>query len=158
VPGEAWLTIDWRSIPGELESEIVSRLQAVADACLIEGATATISVPGQVRTCFTGFSMDISACNTPFITRSDDPVLQAAVKSLHPILGSSTKVGLWDFSTDGGHFDRAGATCIGFAPGDEGLAHTVDEHIPIAQIETALAAYEILAKDWASNIDAGLHI
>lgn len=152
VPGEVWLTIDWRNIPAEHESDVQLRLQKVAETCLIEGAEATVSIPVQARSCYTGLKMDIAACNTPFITRANDPSLIAAEQVLTTALGSPPTVGHWRFATDGGHFARKGATCIGFAPGDESLAHTVDEHIPIVQLETALNANEALALHWARMI------
>ena len=52
----------------------------------------------------------------------------------------------WDFATDGGHFSQAGMACVGFGPGDEHLAHTVQEHIPIAELETAMAGNAALAR------------
>jgi acetylornithine deacetylase/succinyl-diaminopimelate desuccinylase-like protein len=39
----------------------------------------------------------------------------------------------WNFATDGSHFSEAGMTVIGFAPGNEALAHPVNEHIELAQ-------------------------
>lgn len=152
VPGEVWLTIDWRNIPSEHESDVQHKLQKIANACLIEGGEATVSIPVQVRTCYTDLTMDIAACNTPFITRTSEPALIAAKQVLTTAMGTQPATGLWRFATDGGHFARKGATCIGFAPGDESLAHTVDEHIPIVQLETALNANSALALNWARRI------
>ncbi|MEZ4702191.1 MAG: M20/M25/M40 family metallo-hydrolase [Rhodothermales bacterium] len=155
VPSEAWLTIDWRNVPGESDDAVIARLQALADRCLIPGATATVSMPSTLRTSYTGYAVDQTASNGPFITRADDPALVAAQQVLGAALGSVPATGLWRFATDGGHFIRTSATLIGFGPGDEGLAHTVDEHIPIAQLATALDAYEALAERWTASIAGG---
>ena len=37
--------------------------------------------------------------------------------------------------------------------GDDRLAHTVDEHIPIADLAVALDAFEALAEHWTASID-----
>ncbi len=152
IPGQVWLTLDWRNVPNEHEDEVIRRLQALADACLIDGATARVSIPAKDRTCYTGYTETLPACNTPFITRTDAPALVAAEQVLDGAGIVRPPTGLWRFATDGGHFARAGQTCIGLGPGDETLAHTIDEHLPIAHLETALDAYEALARHWTPTI------
>ena len=154
VPGEVWMTLDWRNVPGESEHDVLAKLQPLVDESLIEGATATLSIPSQKRVCYTGFTMDVAACNDPFITRDTDPAITSASSILVNALGGPPVLNVWRFATDGGHFAREGATCIGFAPGDELLAHTVNEHIPIAQLKRALDGNEALATHWAQALKA----
>jgi acetylornithine deacetylase/succinyl-diaminopimelate desuccinylase-like protein len=45
--------------------------------------------------------------------------------------------------------------CIGFGPGDDLLAHTVKESIPIAQIQTALDCNEALGRQLGAALAAG---
>ena len=40
----------------------------------------------------------------------------------------------------GSHFSEAGMTVIGFAPGNEALAHTVNEHIELVGWQEAMVA------------------
>lgn len=148
IPGELWLTLDWRNIPGETENDICSVLQPVLDACVIEGTTGSISAPRYTRRSYTGLTMDIPASMPPFVTRENDPSFQAARDVLESLWEAPPNTGFWQFATDGGNFDAPGVTCIGFGPGDESLAHTIDEHIPIKQLNTALAANEALATRW----------
>jgi len=152
IPAEAWLTIDWRNVPGESDETVVARLQALADRCVIPGSKARIFIPSALRTSYTGYAVEQTACNGPFVTRADDPALRAAERVLGKAMGGVPTTGLWRFATDGGHFIKTGATLIGFGPGDDTLAHTVDEHLPIAQLATALDAYEALAEDWTSSL------
>ena len=154
IPGEVWLTLDWRNVPGEYEAEVLKKLQPLIEESLIEGAVAELSVPSRPRRCYTGFTMDISACNDPFVTRMNAPAAIAALSVLETALGSAPVMDFWRFATDGGHFARAGSTCIGFGPGDEMLAHTVNEHIPISQLKSALIGNEALARRWSSEIEA----
>ena len=148
VPGEVWLTLDWRNVPNESEEEVIEKLNRLAQQCLIPGASASVYIPTEERVCYTDFSMEIPACSNAFVTRSNDEILLTAENILADTFGTKPPVDLWRFATDGGHFIRAGAQCIGFAPGDDKLAHTVDEHIPISQIDQALDGYEALAREW----------
>ncbi len=150
IPGEIWLTCDWRRVPGESAGAARQKLQAILDASLIEGATGTVEVPSFRRTAYTGVAVQIEASNPPYILAADDPVVVAACRILEPVIGPSPSVGVWQFATDGGHFAEAGMACIGFGPGDELLAHTVNEHIAIEQLETALQANEMLARELAA--------
>ena len=148
IPGEVWLTLDWRSIPGESEEDILGILQPILDDCLDERTSGSVTMPRFLMTSYTGLSMEIPAGMDPFVTRETDPALLAAKGVLEALWSTPLQTGLWQFATDGGNFNAPGVTCIGFGPGDESLAHTVDEHIPIKQIEIALDANEALAKQW----------
>lgn len=151
IPGEVWLTLDWRNVPGETEADVLALLTPLLDKSLISGCQGVITMPVFNRTCYTGLTMDIPAGMAPFITRMDDPAMQSAIHVLEDLWKTPQETGIWQFATDGGNFTREGVTCIGFAPGDETLAHTVDEHIPIAQIARALEANEALARHWPQS-------
>lgn len=152
IPGEIWLTLDWRNIPDETEADILQQLQPLLEESLIPGTSGTVTVPTFPGTCYTGLTMEIPAGMAPFITREKDPAMISAIEVLESLWDKPQQTRLWQFATDGGNFSRPGVTCIGFAPGDETLAHTIDEHIQIAQIAEALDANEALARYWASTV------
>ena len=52
----------------------------------------------------------------------------------------------WEFATDGGHFAAAGAQPVGFAPGNEALAHTIEERIDLDELNQAVSINEQLAR------------
>jgi acetylornithine deacetylase/succinyl-diaminopimelate desuccinylase-like protein len=61
-------------------------------------------------------------------------------------LGFVPHVGKWDFSTDGVYTAGvAGIPTIGFGPGEERYAHTVDDQIRLKDIESAAKVYAELA-------------
>ena len=62
------------------------------------------------------------------------------------VLKTEQKSRVWQFATDGGHYAAAGMVPIGFGPGNEFLAHTVDEHIEIPALAEAMAVNEALAR------------
>lgn len=150
VPGEVWLTCDWRNVPGESGEDARRALQAVADRALVDldlpGASLEVTITPNRHRSFTGFAMDYPADNPAYVVPTTHPSLGAAKGALETALGREVPVGVWQFATDGGHFSQVGQTCIGFGPGDDLLAHTVQEHIAIADLEEALAGNEALAR------------
>ncbi len=151
IPGEAWLTCDWRNTAGESGEECRRRLEQLAQQCQISGTHAEGTSPVHERVSYNGFRGRIPADNPAFLLPLDHPALVAARKVLGEATGLEDEPVPWKFATDGGHFSAAGMTVIGYAPGEEHLAHTVDESIEIAQIEEALIGYRALVLDWPSR-------
>ncbi len=152
IPGEAWLTCDWRTVPGESAEDARRALQALVNRSLVEGATASVTVPTTTYTSYTGFSFDVPASHPAYLLPEDHPALVAARRVLAGVLPAAPPVETWRFATDGGHFAQEGLTVIGFGPGDEGLAHTVQESIAVEELEKALAGYAALAYEWPMHL------
>lgn len=155
IPGEAWLTCDWRNVPGETNEDVRAVLQNLADASCIDGATAKVYIPTHEFVSYSGLRMNMGANNPPYALPADHPVLVDAQRVLAEPLGAPPAIDTWGFATDGGHFTNAGLTVIGFGPGDESVVHTSHEYIEIAELEAALAAYAALAREWpAATLDS----
>ena len=164
VPGEVWLTCDWRNVPGESGEDARAALQVVADEALAEARAALPSGADAAAlsldviittvewTSFTGMVRDYAADNPAYIVRSDHPSLAASKATLDAVLQRDVPVSVWQFATDGGHFAEEGMICIGFAPGDDLLAHTIQESIGIAELEEGLAGNEALALNLDSRL------
>lgn len=60
-------------------------------------------------------------------------------------LARDVPVDIWRFATDGGHLAAEGIPCIGFGPGDEFMAHVIDERLALDQLLDATAGYMALA-------------
>jgi acetylornithine deacetylase/succinyl-diaminopimelate desuccinylase-like protein len=153
IPAEGWLTCDWRNVAEETGDDIRRVLQDLANDCLVEGARAEVQIPAVERESYTGYKAEIPADFPSFITPTDHPAIRGAREVLARAIGLDEPTGIWRFATDGGHFARAGMTVIGFGPGDETLAHTVQEHIEISALETAMAGNRALALEWASAVE-----
>ena len=93
----------------------------------------------------------IPASNPPYLLAADHPLVTSARDIAGEVLGEQPVVSVWEFATDGGHFAAAGLEPVGFGPGDEFLAHTVDEHLEIAALEKALAVNEAFARQLAER-------
>jgi len=158
VPGEVWLTCDWRNVPGETGEDARQKLQALADVALAESRAALgvgadadapaleVVITATERASFTGTTMNYAADNPAYIVPADHPSMIAAKEALDAALGEDVPVGVWQFATDGGHFALEGMTCVGFGPGNDLLAHTVDESIAISDLEKGLGGNEALAR------------
>lgn len=152
IPAEVWLTCDWRNVAGETAEEIRATLQNLAEECLIEGASVEVQIPVTSRESYTGFKAGVPADFPSFITPADHPAVTTAESVLGDAIGLKEPAGVWRFATDGGHFSQSGMTVIGYAPGEEALAHTVQEHIGISELEEAMAGNRALALDWAPAV------
>ena len=96
VPGEVWLTCDWRNVPGESGEDAREALQVVADRALAasrealgvpEGAgvpTLDVLITPVSRSSFTGLTIDYPADNPAYIVASDHPSLLAAKQAPRP--------------------------------------------------------------------------
>jgi acetylornithine deacetylase/succinyl-diaminopimelate desuccinylase-like protein len=148
TPGEVWLTCDCRTVPGETSSDLQEKLQALAERALSGDATATVEFTVSDHTTYTGLKRTIAAEHPAFLIPNDHPAVSTAVKVLSNAIGVREEPGVWRFATDGGHFASAGQTVIGFGPGDDRLAHTIEESIPISEMEEALIGNRVLALEW----------
>lgn len=138
IPGEIWLTCDWRHIPGESAEDAREMLERLLAKSLVDGAEGEIVIPTYRRRTYTGMELEMRGNNPAYVLPADHPALRAARRIVEPVLGTVDEVGLWRFATDSGHFSAAGMACVGFGPGDELLAHTVNEHLPLSQLATAI--------------------
>ena len=156
VPGEVWQTCDWRNIPGQSGEDARAMLQAVAARVLAENpahaeSEIDVMVPVIERRTYTGLERPIPGANPAYILPADHPAVVAAEDICREVLKEVRPTGVWQFATDGGHFAEAGMAPVGFGPGDEFLAHTVNEHIEISALEEAMAVNEALARNLAAE-------
>ncbi|MGB5400842.1 MAG: M20/M25/M40 family metallo-hydrolase [Thermoanaerobaculia bacterium] len=156
VPGEVWQTCDWRNIPGQSGEDARAMLQAVAARVLAENpahaeSEIDVVIPVIERRTYTGLERPIPGANPAYILPADHPAVVAAEDICREVLKEDRPTGVWQFATDGGHFAEAGMAPVGFGPGDEFLAHTVNEHIEISALEEAMAVNEALARNLAAE-------
>jgi succinyl-diaminopimelate desuccinylase len=81
-----------------------------------------------------------------FYTPPDSEVVQRAAAAIGAGMGRAPALISYRFATDGRHFAPYGLPIIGYAPGEEHLAHTVNESISIAKIAEGLRGYAELLR------------
>ena len=145
TPGEARLTLDWRSLPGQDATQIAQSLQQVLDSCLGPGAQGEVSVAINRLTTYTGRHEEVTAAFPAFVLPADHWLVTGAQRALSRALARTVPVGVWRFATDGGHLMAAGIPTVGFGPGDPTLVHTNRERIPTAALLQGLIGYLGLA-------------
>ena len=75
----------------------------------------------------------------------EHPLVRAGQDAVGALWGRREKAGKWDFSTNGNYWcGKAGIPCIGFGPGDEIFAHSMDEHVPLKDVVEATKFYALL--------------
>jgi succinyl-diaminopimelate desuccinylase len=148
TPGELWLTLDWRNVPGETAEDAQAKVNELLAASLTPGASGEVLLREEERVSFTGYSQRCHADMPAFILPAEHDAVQSAQQILSRTLEREVPVRLWRFATDGGHYARAGMTVVGFGPGDEAVIHTVNEHIDVREWEEAMRANAVLAREW----------
>lgn len=144
IPGQVYLTLDWRNVADESPDDIVNKVEHLAASIDDLEQDISVVVKSQEFTTYTGVVQTIPAIFPSYLLPEDNQFVHAAHQALVDTLGRDDGVDIWRFATDGGHLMTAGIPTVGFGPGDETLAHTNQERISLAQMEEAVVAYVAL--------------
>lgn len=94
---------------------------------------------------YTGFKFPLEKYFPPWLLEDSHPLAQAGLKSIRDLWGEDRPLGAWDFSTNGTYWaGKAGIPSIGFGPGDERTAHTIQENVPLDDMVSATEFYAYL--------------
>lgn len=141
TPSTLRLTLDWRNIPGEHPEQITAKLQALASQSREPGCQVEITVAVKELASYTGFRMRYPDEFPSFTTQADHQWLVQSRSVLEAVWSRQVDVGTWRFATDGGHFAAAGATVLGFGPGDDSVVHTEEERLPVEELVESAVGY-----------------
>jgi acetylornithine deacetylase/succinyl-diaminopimelate desuccinylase-like protein len=107
---------------------------------------ARVAVTDWRTTSYTGDERQVRSSFPAWVTPEDSPLVQATVRSVRETLGYRPRLGRWEFSTDGTYTAGvANIPTVGFGPGEERYAHTVDEQIQLNDVVNATRVYARLA-------------
>lgn len=143
VPGRADLTVDYRNVPGDEPEAVLARLQALdPEAVLSIPDERGVSENGEVAYTFPRIVPVYEAA-------TDHPDVETARATLKQVMadaGQSYGEDYWWFGTDAPHLAKttAGGVVIGFGPGEEELAHTTRESVPLGHLRLARLGYAAL--------------
>lgn len=124
VPDRCEIVLDRRFFPEETTEDLLAGLQAVLDAVGRD-------------------SPDFRAGITPLkrfpahMTDPQGPVVTAVRQARERRLGPLGALGSWYFGGEGAFLEQAGIPCVGFGPGDEHLAHTPRDVVPVSHLTDA---------------------
>jgi len=92
-----------------------------------------------------GVSNEVAA---GFYLAPDDPLVVRARAALGRGMGRDPVLTRYRFATDGRHFAPHGIPVVGFAPGEEEMAHVAGESIAIDQLAESLRGYAQLLREF----------
>ena len=149
IPDRVRVTLDWRVLPGWSEDRAVEEIRALLRERLprVDGVRVEV-LPGRVtHRAWTGWEDEHSNFTPGYLLDDRHPVVEAAAAALRQATGRAPAIRQWKFGTDGGHScGTHGIPTIGFAPGDEALAHTNRERLELAPARAAFDAYPALIR------------
>lgn len=145
IPAALTVHLDWRNAPAETSEQAQALLERLANESAEAGVRPEVRLRTWTARSYTGVEQPITFAMPGCRLEEDAPVWLAARRAVEHAVRRPVEVGLWRFATDGGRLDAAGVPCVGFGPGEEAMAHVVDERVSIDQMVEATAAYMGLA-------------
>ena len=137
VPGACSIHLDRRLTAGETKESALAEVKALRGA---QGAE--IEILAYDRPSYTGMSYPMEKYYPTWVIEETHPVTRAAVETYRALWEREPVVDKWTFSTNGvGSMGLMGVPTIGFGPGEEEVAHSVRERVPIQHLVEAAEFY-----------------
>ncbi len=146
IPHRATITLDRRLTLGETKEEAKQQVENLVKE---SGASARVEISRSTVTNYTGLGIEVENYYPAWVLKRDHPYLEGAIRTYKKLFNSDPQVDKWLFSTNATYI--AGIKdipCIGFGPGNDALAHTVDEYIPVEHLIKAAAFYAAIPLGW----------
>lgn len=145
VPNQFTIYIDRRITLSEQHDEVINQIKGLIPDYLQEEIIVEelfYDTPS-----YTGFVFPLQKYFPAWLQEESHPLVQAGLKSIRDLWGEDRPLGTWDFSTNGTYWaGKAGIPSIGFGPGDEVDAHTVQEKVLLDDVVKSAAFYAYLPK------------
>lgn len=93
---------------------------------------------------YTGFVLPVEKYYPAWALEESHPLVQAGQQTIRLLWNEERPTGKWSFSTNGTYWaGKAGIPSIGFGPGNEEFAHTVQEQVPLDEVVAATEFYAL---------------
>lgn len=143
LPDRCTFFIDRRLTLGETERKALAEIQSIIHT---EEVEADVQVTEYQATSYTGYGCRAKSIFPAWVMPEDNLLVQAAIRSVRDTLGYRPRLGCWGFSTDGTYTAGvANIPTVGFGPGEERYAHTVEEQVRLNDVVDAARVYARLA-------------
>ena len=143
VPDECTIFIDRRMTFGETQEGVIAQLAALIPA--EHQADFTIEPLFYDEPSYTGFVFPVDKYFPAWAIDAEHPLVQAGLAAAAQIGLPAHEAGKWNFSTNGIYWaGKAGIPSIGFGPGEEETAHTVNDSVLLEDVVKATEFYTIL--------------
>ena len=134
VPDRCTFSFGKRWTPGDSPERIRADLEAVI--------AATIGAEHAEIVRDAGFD---AIPRPPLDLAADHALVRALAETVETVSGRTARIGRFQAFTDAAVLQAAGTPAVVFGPGDLALAHTDDEHVPVAALSEAARIYARLA-------------
>jgi putative selenium metabolism hydrolase len=152
VPEEATLFIDRRLTFGEDKTEAVRQVEALIPA--EQRSHISVEELFYDEPSYTGFKYPVDKYFPAWALEDRHPLVQAGQDARRAIGLAEAETGKWNFSTNGIYWmGKAGIPSIGFGPGDEVTAHTMEDSVSLEDVVKATEFYALLPNILSSTIE-----
>jgi len=139
VPDEATVYLDRRLTNGEDKKLAVSQIKNLPS---VKKYNAKVEILNYEATSWTGLDVAQEKYFPTWVLPEEHKLVQSGIKAAEIALGKKPVVDKWVFSTNGvATAGRLKIPTIGFGPGNEIYAHTVNEQMPIDDLLKATVFY-----------------
>ena len=138
--------MDYRSVPGETNDQVIAQLNEIAARCAVPGITVEIQPAYIPISCYTGATGNGIMGEPPYSIDEDSETVTVAKAALENVFGRTIKTKPWAFATDSGHFSQLGIHVLGFSPAEIKKCHTVEDNIQLDMLKEGIAGNLALAK------------
>jgi putative selenium metabolism hydrolase len=143
VPDEATIFIDRRLTFGEDKNAAIEQVRSLIPPA--DRATVTVEELFYDEPSYTGFVFPVDKYFPAWAYADDHPLVQAGQQARQLIGLPDAPTGKWNFSTNGIYWaGKAQIPAIGFGPGDEVTAHTVNDSVSLDEVVKATEFYALL--------------
>jgi len=140
VPDQFTIYLDRRITLSESHDEVIAQIRGLIADHLQQGIQVEelfYDAPS-----YTGFVFPVAKHFPAWALEDSHPLVQAGQQAIQGLWGETRPLGTWDFSTNGTYWaGKAQIPAIGFGPGDEITAHSMDEHVLLEDVVRATEWY-----------------
>jgi putative selenium metabolism hydrolase len=145
VPDECTIFIDRRMTFGESKEDVHAQLSALIPHD--QKDQITLEELFYDEPSYTGFVFPVDKYFPAWAFEEDHPLVVAGQKTRQAIGLPDAPTGKWGFSTNGIYWaGKAGIPSIGFGPGDELTAHTINDSVSLDEVVQATEFYALLPR------------
>ena len=143
VPDSCTFYVDRRLTLGETENKALAEVQNIINT---EEMDAQVRVTEYRSTSYAGYECRIKNAFPAWAMPEHHPLVQTTTRCVRETLGYRPRLGRWAFSTDGTYTSGvANIPTVGFGPGEERYAHTLDDQVRLKDVADAARVYARLA-------------
>jgi acetylornithine deacetylase/succinyl-diaminopimelate desuccinylase-like protein len=134
--------LDRRTAPGTTSAAALAEIDSVLESVRRAGDDVRLGAP----------FVALPSVETP----ADDPIVIAAERAASHALGRPVLAGGVAFATDACHLvGSGGIPSVVLGPGSIEQAHTADEWVDLREVETAVAIYAGIVREFARTLPTG---